>query len=417
MLEFFFKRPSTLRFLRSGSSSPHLDGFAAELRVQGYPPSTAQMLIRGAAHLGSWPGARRVLPRSFDDELLTAFGRHLRHCLCFRRDLDRRTEFHRGARRFLAFLRRAGIARRSEPVAVDKPAHRRILGEFLAWMRRYRGVQESTLAQYAAKLRYLLMSLGPEPSKYTAAGLRRSFLRRTRGFSRNFAGNVATATRMFLQFLIAEGRCDVGLGGAIPTVVHWRLSSLPKYIPKADVNRVLAASLGKTLVRVRDRAILLLLARLGLRGGDVRGLKLDDIDWEAGTIRLSGKGGTEDRLPLPQGVGDAILHYLKKRQQPVVGTSHVFLTVRAPARPLAAHGTIANIVKVAIDRAGVSAPTRGPHLFRHSVATGLLREGSTLGEVSALLRHRSLRTTSIYAKVDFNLLKTVAQPWPSEALP
>lgn len=160
----------------------------------------------------------------------------------------------------------------------------------------------------------------------------------------------------------------------------------------------------------RDRAILLLLARLGLRGGDIIQMRLGDIDWTGARVRVVGKGRREARLPLPQEVGDAILAYLRDRR-PVVACDRVFLRSRAPWRPLAESSCVSAIVRRAMIRAGVSAPTRGAHLMRHSAATAMLREGMSLPSIGVVLRHRSVETTAHYAKVDVELLRSVAQPW------
>ena len=162
----------------------------------------------------------------------------------------------------------------------------------------------------------------------------------------------------------------------------------------------------------RDRAILLLLARLGLRAGDIVHLRLGDLDWQAAWIRVSGKGRRETRLPLTQEVGDALVTYVTG-DRPEADTDAVFLRSRAPFRAFRSHCAVSVIVDRALARAGVIRPSRGAaHLLRHSAATAMLRHGASLQEVAALLRHRSVTTTEIYAKVDVTMLRTVAQPWP-----
>jgi site-specific recombinase XerD len=168
-------------------------------------------------------------------------------------------------------------------------------------------------------------------------------------------------------------------------------------------------------VGLRDRAILLLLSRLGLRAGDIRRLLLDDINWPEGTLRVAGKGRREVRLPLPQDAGDAVLAYLK-RARPRAAYDQVFLCVNAPIRPLQPPASVSNIVRLAVRRAGIAKPpSTGANLLRHSAATSMLRAGATLDAVSALLRHRSTDTTAHYAKVDLATLQTVVQPWPEGA--
>jgi integrase/recombinase XerD len=186
---------------------------------------------------------------------------------------------------------------------------------------------------------------------------------------------VITAVRMFLRFLIAMGHCTPGLDHAIPTTARWRLATLPKYLSTEAVERVIASCDLSTLIGVRDRAVLLLLARLGLRAGDVAGLELTAIDWSVGTLQVAGKNRQETQLPLPQDVGDAVLAYLARR--PEVKDAHVFITAVAPLKRLS-YQTVGKIVTRAIHRAGIETPIHGGQVLRHSVATAMLREGIPL---------------------------------------
>ena len=163
-------------------------------------------------------------------------------------------------------------------------------------------------------------------------------------------------------------------------------------------------------MEVRDKAIILLLARLGLRAGDVAELRISKIDWKDGSFLISGKSQREDRLPLPQEVGDAIVTYLEIRPQ--VGEDKVFLGIQAPLRPFASGSTVSQIVKRRTHLAGVVTPRYGAHVLRHTAATEMLRQGVPLYEIGQVLRHRSLDMTAYYAKVDIELLKQVTQPWP-----
>jgi site-specific recombinase XerD len=217
---------------------------------------------------------------------------------------------------------------------------------------------------------------------------------------------------MFLRFLIARGQCPVGLDAAIPTVADWRLASLPRYLPPEDVERLIASCDRTSAVGRRDRAILLLLARLGLRAGDIVHLRLNDIDWKSASIQVCGKTCHPMRLPLTQEVGQAIVTYLKEGR-PRTNTDAVFILCRAPFSPLGDSSTVSMIVAKAFRRAGVVRPSRGAaHLLRHSLATSLLRQGASLQDIATILRHRSLETTRIYAKVDIPSLRQIAQPWP-----
>jgi site-specific recombinase XerD len=217
---------------------------------------------------------------------------------------------------------------------------------------------------------------------------------------------------MFLRFLIADGRCRPGLLGAIPIVPNWRLSSLPRYLPPEDVERLIASCDRSSSLGKRDLAILLLLARLGLRAGDIVQMRLADIDWKGAWVHVSGKNRRQTRLPLTQEVGQAIASYVQAGR-PASHTDALFLRSRAPYRALGSHCAVSMIVDSALRRAVIKRPGRGAaHLLRHSVASSMLRNGASLQEIAALLRHRCIETTQIYAKVDVTALLQIAQPWP-----
>ena len=220
---------------------------------------------------------------------------------------------------------------------------------------------------------------------------------------------VVRALRMFIRFLVATGYCPSHLDRAVPSVPPWRLASLPRYLSTKDVERVLAACRIQTVMELRDRAVLLLVARLALRAGEVRALRLSDIDWDNGRVRVVGKLRRPAWLPLPQEVGDAILAYLEHR--PPCTIPAVFLCTTAPYRSLGSTG-VSRIARCAIARARVKSASRGAHVFRHSVATTLIRRGASLDDVGRLLRHASRDSTAIYAKVDRTSLLRIAQPWP-----
>jgi len=224
------------------------------------------------------------------------------------------------------------------------------------------------------------------------------------------AKTVVTAVRMFVRFLIAIGRCTPGLDAALPTIAHWRLASLPHYLPAETVERVLATCDRTTPSGLRDWAILLLLARLGLRAGDVAALQWSAIDWHEGTLRVAGKSRRATRLPLPQEAGEALLAYVEQARTPVPN-GHVFLTTHAPLRPLSTKA-VTSIAARALHRAQVACPHYGAHVLRHSAATTMLRHGVSLPSIGAVLRHASIETTAHYAKVDVELLDEVARPWP-----
>lgn len=257
----------------------------------------------------------------------------------------------------------------------------------------------------------LVADLGPDPRAYDAAGIREALLGRYDRGSSSFAGKLASSLRVYLRYLAVNGICSPSLIDAVPTATTWQLAPLPCTITPEQVERVIACCDVTTPVGCRDRAILLLLARLALRAGDIFALRLEDIDWRRALVRVCGKSKREECLPLPQDAGDAILDYIEKAR-PRIAENRIFLRTMAPYVPLAYSQTITSVVVRALKRAGLEeVRPRGAYLFRHSAATNLLRSGQSLETISALLRHKSMATTTIYAKTDAPMLLEIAQPW------
>ena len=404
MLESSFKKP-TLRSLPGGSAGPFLGGFAEALSTQGYSSDMRRRFLCAAAHLGEWAARREVAFADLDEAVLARFMGHLPRCRCrgWRRGY---TRVPYRVHRFLCYLRESGVVAASAP----GPARSALVTEYGAWMRDQRGLAASTISGALPMVETLLGAVGDDLAGLDAARVRRFVLEYVRQHAPASAGCVTTTVRCFLRYLAAQRRCSTDLVQAVPKVPTWKLAKLPCYLPHDDVERLIAACDRQSSVKMRDRAMLLLLARLGLRAGDVVGLRLGDLDWEEGRLRVAGKGRRETRLPLPQDAGDAILGYLEE-ERPAAATDRVFLTARTPIRPIGSSG-LRDVVCRAIERAGVRAPSRGSHVLRHSLATRLLREGATLDTIGALLRHRDVNTTALYAKVDVDLLRQVAQPWP-----
>jgi site-specific recombinase XerD len=223
---------------------------------------------------------------------------------------------------------------------------------------------------------------------------------------------LTTALRSFLHYLRYRGEILHDLSGAVPTVANWSMTSIPRAIPPDLVRRLLASIDRHTALGQRDYAILLLLARLGLRGGEVARIELEDIDWNTGSIRVRRKGGHESVLPLPTDVGAAITAYLRQGRPRNSNSRRVFLRCRAPFRGFRGPVAIASLVQHNLARAGIEAPTNGAHQFRHGLATDMLRHGASLTEIGEVLGHRSPETTRIYTKVDLNALRPLALPWP-----
>jgi site-specific recombinase XerD len=236
-----------------------------------------------------------------------------------------------------------------------------------------------------------------------------------RDYSRSYAKSMTKALRSFLRYLHFRGDLTSDLAACVPAVANWSLSDIPKFLEPDQIEQVLDHCNLRVATGLRDHAILLLLARLGLRACEVAFLKIDDIDWEAGQITVHGKGGPSDQLPLPADVGKAIAIYLQ-RGRPWCASRHVFVRAKAPRRELSGAGAICLVVKRALARAGINSQRKGAHLFRHGLATEMLRRGGSLSDIGAILRHRDPNTTAIYAKVDLTALRELARPWPGGEL-
>lgn len=408
MLEFYFESDFKLRQFRQSPLGKHVDGFADCLRSAGYKRRPGQHVLRGAAHLGHWTSACGVAIGGINEHVLDAFARHLPACVCAH-PFQGRDRYHlEGAQCVVRHLRHVGVLppTNAEPQTVPP-----LVTGFTAWMRQHRGVTASTLGNYVPLVKEFLVACGDDAAAYDAARVRAFIFARASRCGRSRAKSTVNAVRMFLRFLAVGGHCSADLVAAVPRVAEWKLSALPRYLSATDIERLVAAWDPATPAGSRDHAVILLLARLGLRAGDVRDLRVADIDWSHGRLRIIGKGRCETWLPLPQDVGDAILHYLK-HFRPAIEDDHVFLRVHASLGPFPSSGPISKLVRRALQRAGIKAPSMGAHVLRHSAATAMLRQGVALDAIGAVLRHRCIESTAHYAKVDVALLRLVAQPWP-----
>jgi len=407
MLADHLKSAVTRERLRSGPAVDHIDAFANWMSGLGYRPVTIDETLRSLASWTDWMQAAGFTAQDFL-EGFTSCAAELGSV--------RRTRYSRGpndhsltaATLFIRFLRVQGVL---APVAVPpSPADLwPIIGEFRSWMRQHRGLTETTLDVYQAIIIELLVAHGSDPQRYTPDVLRGFALERARRHGIWRAKTVIVSVRAFLRFLGATGQCPAAMQHAIPGFASWQLSTVPRFLAPDDVERVIT-SCPTGGNGPRDRAVLLLLARLGLRASEVAQLRFDDIDWVQGQLNVSGKARRQEKLPLPQDVGDALLHYLRQSRPPL-RTPEVFTTVLAPVRPLT-RAAVTHIVRAALRRTGIKAPINGAHVLRHSAATTMLRHGASLAGIGAVLRHRSPTTTALYAKVDFGLLSEIAQSWP-----
>ena len=395
-----------------GPYAAQIDAYRSHLFSLDYRPWTVRGYEHAARHFCRWLHLSDGHLAEVGEADVDRFRGHNCRCAGPRRRAPTRPQYLHRVRWFLRFLAGCGVI----DVAWErKPERAPEIAAWLDWLQRHKGLAVSTLDGYERSLGKLLPLIGTDPALYGAANLRSAFLDRCSSEGSCARKSMATALRSWLCYNAALGRCPTTLAGVLPPVMGPRRDNVPRGLKPADVNRLLASCDTATAIGRRDLAVLLLIARLGLRAGEVRTLMFDQIDWRRGTLRITGKARRETEMPLPQEVGDAILAWLEDRRPPL-DDQHVFLRMRPPWRPLGTSRAVGQIVARALDRAGLQeTPSRGAHLLRHSVARGLIEEGATLETIATLLRHRRIKTTSIYAKADPGRLREIAQPWPGDA--
>jgi integrase/recombinase XerD len=392
----------------AGLLEPYAGGFGAELTALGYAPLSAANQLRVMAHLSRWLGQEGLTPQELTPERAEAF-------LSSRRALGYTCWLsERGLTPLLSYLRRLGVA----PTPVFQPPGTPagiLVEDYRCYLVRERGLVATTVAQYGETARLFLSRCVNhtgelELEAVTAAEVTEFVMRECPTRSVGTAKLLVTGLRSLLRFLHIEGYTAISLAPAVPGVAGWRGSSLPRALPVGQVEQLLASCDERPVGR-RDFAILVVLARLGLRAAEVAALEMGDIDWRAGELLIRGKGRREERLPLPGDVGEAIVTYLR-RGRPACSDRALFVRANAPHRRVTA-SAIRGVVRNACDRAGL--PQVGAHRLRHTVATEMLRAGAPLAEVSQMLRQRDAATTAIYAKVDRAGLRSLALPWPGGA--
>ncbi len=382
----------------------HMEVFWRFLAAEGYAPQTLSTKCAWVADLSHWLKRRGLPLTELNEERIKQF--HARH-----RNAKGRGDATTG-HQLLDFLRRHSVI---APLTqrTDRSARGQLTRDYERYLSSQRGLAHSTVVGYLSIVqRFLSERFGNKALRFQTlrpADLHRFVLREARRVSRTHAGMTVTALRSFLRFLRQRGTIETDLGAALFGIAYWRLSQIPKSLPPEQVERLLRSCDRNTPSGQRDYAILLLLARLGLRGGEVLAMTLDDLDWEHGEILVRGKGQRFERLPLPKDVGMALVHYLR-HVRPACSTRKVFIRLKAPRHSLRL-SAICCVVRRALQRAGLNPKFKGAHLLRHSLATNMLRRGASLGEIGQLLRHRQLTTTQIYAKVDIKALRRIALPW------
>jgi site-specific recombinase XerD len=405
--QFFNDRtdPGTVEVLTRGPLSPHLTVYAQYLHDAGFAIQSGQLQLRMLANFSTWLDNKRL---SADKVDWSTVERYLR----FRRKAGKlRNEDSSALRRVLRMLRAGQVEVPSSPPT----ARQIVLEQFQHYLRQERGLADGTIKKYTPIVRAFLAEKFPAGSpdfhQISAADIAKFVRRQAERITTKDAPTVVTALRSFLRHLLYRGAIDTNLAACVPTIATWSLSKVPKFLPAEQIQRVLDSCDRSTPIGKRNYGILLLLARLGLRAGEVVGLTLEDIDWEAGVITVRGKGKRVAQMPLPVEVGAAIADYLR-RARPACSSRRVFIREKAPLVGFANSVAICSMVDRALRRAKVESAYRGSHLFRHSLATTMLKHGASLPEIGDLLRHRHPDTTAIYAKVDLASLRSIALPWP-----
>lgn len=313
MMTEYFESPFRIQQLRGGQDGRLLDVFVQELRQAGFARTTARRHIRAAEHLLYWASRKGMSPTTFDEHTVDELARHLLRCRCKGYGHAHRRDLENGARLFVGSLRRAELLPMPSIQQTEKDPH--VLVLFRNWMSQHRGTSDATLDNYGRHLRALLRTVGDDTGKFEARSLRQFIQETSQGCGWATGKQCTTAVRAFLRYLIADGKCVAGLDACIPALAHWRLSALPRYLQPEEVERVIASCSATSSAGIRDRAILLLLARVGLRAGDILRLRLSDLDWQEATIGVVGKGRRQTLLPMTQGWRcDRRLH--QERQAP-----------------------------------------------------------------------------------------------------
>ena len=391
----------------TGPLQAHAPGFSEQLTELGYTRLSAADQLRLMAHLSRWLSSRGLGAGQLTPQRAEQFLRARRRA----GHASRRSQ--RGLTPLLDYLRGQGATPQTVPPAYTPV--QRMVEDYRIYLAQERGLVAGTIRRYQRDAGLFLteyLARGDcDFGALTPGEVTDFVLRECRRRGPGSAKNLVTSLRSLLRFCYLQGHTARQLAPAVPAAAGWRGGALPRGMEAGQVSRLLHSCDQRTVMGRRDYAILVLLSRLGLRVGEVAALTLDDVDWRHGEIVIRGKGGRRERLPLPADAGQALAGYLSGGR-PALASRLLFLRVLAPRDGLSPTG-IATVVRAACDRAGL--PRAGAHRLRHSAASEMLRAGAGLPEVAQVLRHASLATTAIYAKVDRAALRSLARPWPGSA--
>ena len=382
---------------RAGRMGPFIESYRQVLIGQGYTPMSVRGVLQHVGALGRWMEASGIEPTDLNVGVIDEF-------VAFRCSLRAFGRSTRSMESLLAHLRDLGVVG-PEPVPVVDP----LLEAYRVWMLEERGLAPLTVLRYEKLAVRFLATIGDRPLGSLSGGdVNRFLLAEASRLSVGAAKGRVAEIRSLLRFLFVTRRVERDLAASVPPVAGWRDQGVPRGAKAPEVERILGACDPGTLTGCRDRAMLMLVARLGLRSAEVARLELGDIDWRAGELVVHGKARRTDRLPLLVEVGEALTAWLERR--PETASRRVFVTTRAPIVVIRPSLVSDSLRRVCL-RCGVG--VIGAHRLRHGLATDMLARGASLIEVGQVLRHRDIATTAIYAKVDLDTLRRLAQPWPA----
>jgi integrase/recombinase XerD len=414
MIEQVFRSARVRHRLQQSLLGPLFNDVTAHLVGRGHATSAVHQYIESIEHFDRWLRRTRRLASEVDERVIARFlDGHLPRCRCSAPASKTKHQVRAALRQLLIVLRALNVAPERP---LESSAVLDLIGQFRDHLRDVRGAAPATCAYYGRYAQeFVTGHVGDriaELSCIPPSTITRFFTERSERWTTGSMKVATTALRSFFRFLQVTGRADARLARAVPRIPLWRLASIPRVLTDEQIRAVLGSFDRSTSMGLRDHAMVTCLAALGLRACEVVALRIEDFDWRAGTITVPAtKTRREDVLPLPASVARALLAYLR-RGRPASRTRHVFVRHVAPVGTAAGPSIVRRAVRAACARAGLDPRLAGPHVFRHTIATRLIRAGATVKEVADVLRHRSIDTVAIYAKVDLPALRLVALPWP-----
>jgi site-specific recombinase XerD len=409
--EEYLDRSRLFRRLKNGPDGQLVELYAARLVKDGLARQGTWRCLNLVSDLLRWIASGRSNLADLDERMIE---RYLRHRA---RKQSIQPGNQAALKRLLSVMRDAGTI---APAALSPIAPLdQIFQEFSDYLRRERGLAPKSIVRHLPVINRFLREVCPagadDLGKIRQEDVIRYIECHARDWSADTGKSMCSSLRGFLRYLHHRGLNPLALAACVPSIRRWKLASLPTYLSAAQVQKALDGCDRTTAMGRRDYAILMMLAKLGMRAAEVATLTLDDIDWRSGEMLIRAKGRQRARMPIPPDVGAAVVAYLRK-DRPTSACRRLFLRSLAPHVGFASGCAITMIAKTALERAGIRGYAhQGAHIFRHSLATELLRSGATLSEIGQLLRHESHDTTRIYAKVDIDALQTLSLPWPGRA--